>query len=87
MFRGGMGVRAIAMHFGVSASTIFRFRDCFEYTGSVKDGPPTGRPRKRTDVEDPYIRVTSHRNRFMSAPKLAGHLNATSHVHVAPQTI
>ena len=87
IFRDGMGVRAIALHFGVSASTISRLRDRFEHTGSVKDSPRSGRPKKTTDVEDRYIRVTSHQNRFMSAPKLADHLYATSHVRMTPQTI
>ena len=45
MFRDGMGVTAIALHFGVSASTISRLRDRFEHTGSVKDRPRSGRPR------------------------------------------
>ena len=87
MFRGGMGVRAFGLHFGVSASTISRLRDRFEHTGSVKDRPRSDRHRKTTDVEDRYIRVTSRRNRFMSAPKLADHLYATSHVRMTPQTI
>ena len=45
MFRDGMGVTAIALHFGVSASTISRVRDRFEHTRSVKDRPRSGRPR------------------------------------------
>ena len=87
MFPDGMGVRAIALHFGVSASTISHLRDCFEHTGIIKDRPHSGRPRKTTDIEDRYIRVTSRRNRFMSAPKLTDHLYATSHVRMTPQTI
>ena len=87
MFRDGMGVRAIALHFGVSASKTSCLRDRFEHTGSVKDRPRSGRPRKTTDFEDRYIRVTSRRNRFMSAPKLADHIYATSHVRMTPQTI
>ena len=78
-FRDGMGVRAIGLHFRVSASTISRLRDRFEHTGSVKDRPRSDRRRKTTGVENRYIRVTPSRNRFMSAPKLAYHLYATSH--------
>ena len=82
MLPSGMGVKAIALHFGVSASTISRLQDRFEHTGSV-----SGRPRKTRDVEDSYIRVTFHRNGFISAPKLAGHLYTMSQVRVTPQTI
>ena len=87
MLPSGMGVKAIALHFGVSASTISRLQDRFEHTGSVKDCPRSGRPRKTRDVEDSYIRVTFRRNGFISAPKLAGHLYTMSQVRVTPQTI
>lgn len=87
MLQGGMGVRAVSLHFGVSPSTISRLRDRFDETGSVQERPRSGRPRKTTDVEDRYVRVTSRRNRFLSAPKLANHLYTTSHVRVTPQTI
>ncbi len=87
MLRGGMGVNAVARHFGVSGSTISRLRDRFDETGSVQDRQRVGRPRKTTPIEDRYVKLTSRRNRFISAPKLANHLYRTSHVRVSPQTI
>ena len=64
------GVRAydVARHFGVEERTVFRLLARFRVTGSVKDRPRSGRPRKATPREDRYI-VTSS---FHGRPKACG---------------
>ena len=71
MLHGGASVRAVSRHFGVSASTISRLNQLYQETGRVQDRPRSGRPRKTSAIDDRCIEVTSRRNRFMSAPRLA----------------
>ena len=62
MFRDGMGVRGIVLHYGVSASTISRLRDRFGHTGSVKDHPHSGRhwwPLHQGNVSSKPIHVST----------------------------
>jgi len=56
----------VARNIGVSHCTISRLQTKFNATGSLKDRPFTGRPRKSTANEDRYITLISHRNRFIS---------------------
>ena len=67
MFEAGMAVTHVARNIGVSHCTIARLRTKFNATGSLKDRPRTGRPRKTTSNEDHYITLTSCHNRFASS--------------------
>jgi len=66
MLEAGMAVTHGARNIGVSHSTISRLRAKFNTTGSLKDRPFTGRPRKSTANEDRYITLISRHNRFIS---------------------
>lgn len=87
MLNGGVSVRDVARHFGVCPSTISRLKSRFNATGSVADRQRSGRPRKTSQHEDRYVKITSRRNRFMSAPKLASRLYTTTGTRVTAQTI
>jgi len=58
MLEAGMAVTHVARNIGVSHCTISRLRTKFNATGSFKDRPRTGRPRKTTANEDRYITLT-----------------------------
>ena len=45
----------VARHFGISARTVTRILAKFNYTGTVKDLPQSGRPRVTTQREDAFI--------------------------------
>ena len=64
------GKAHVAPNIGVSHSTISRLRTKFNATGSLKDRPHTGLPRKTTANEDCYITLTSHGNRFASSQRI-----------------
>jgi len=66
MLETGMAVAHVARNIGVSQCTISRLLTKFNATGSLKDRPLTGRPRKSTANEDRYITLISRRNLFIS---------------------
>ena len=55
MLTAGMRNKEVASHSQVSENTISHLSTKFRQTGSVKDVPRTGRPRKMTRREDNYI--------------------------------
>jgi len=61
MLEAGMAVTHVARIIGVSHCTISRLRTKFNATGSLKDRPLIGRPRKSTANEDRYITLISRR--------------------------
>lgn len=71
MLTAGRKNKDVARHFQVSESSISRLRAKFRQTGSVKDRPRTGRPRKTTGREDNYMVTSSRRDRFLSGTKIA----------------
>ena len=70
MLEAGMAVTHVARNIGVSHRTISRLRTKFNATGSLKDRPRTGLPRKTTANEKRYITLASHRNRFASSQRI-----------------
>ena len=59
-------------------STVSLLRNTFKQTGNVADRPRSGRPRKTTPHEDPFLTTSSRRNRFLPSRKLGRLLwNAT----------
>ena len=87
MLEGRMLVTAAARQIGVHHSTVSRLRSRYEAIGSLKDYRRTGRPRKTSAAEDRYIIMTSRRNHFMSARKVANQLRAATGTRVSVQTI
>ncbi len=86
MLEAGMNVAAVSRSIGCSRSTISRLRSRFLDTGSLKDRPRAGRPRKTSDNEYRYITLTSRRNRFYSGQKLANHLFVTTGTRISAKT-
>ena len=64
----------VAGRFGCNERTIYRLQEHFRQTGSAKDRPRSGRPRKMTPREDRYLVTSLRRNGFMAASKLTEHL-------------
>lgn len=50
MLMGGMSVKGVSWQLEVQASTITRLRQRHDETGTVRDRPKSGRPRKRQNV-------------------------------------
>ena len=71
MLEAGMSSRAIAYHFGISKRSIERLRVRERQTGSVKDRPKSGRPRKTSFAENRRIKTIHLMNRLQSASKTA----------------
>ena len=74
LLEAGMRANDVAGRFGGNERTIYRLQARFRQTGSTKDRPHSGRPRKTTPREDRYLVTSSRRNRFMAASKLTEHL-------------
>lgn len=55
------------------AKTIKRYDE----TGSYEDRPRKGKPRATSAAEDKFIRITSLRNRQLTAPQITAHINAS----------
>ena len=85
----GQSSRKISRTLNVSsavAKTIKRYDE----TGSHEDRPRTGRPRVTSAAEDKFIRVTSLRNRQLTAPQIRAHINAlqsSSSRHISTATV
>jgi len=56
MLEAGMAVTHVARNIGVSLCTITRLRTKFNATGSLKDRPRTGRPRKLLQMKTAILR-------------------------------
>jgi len=78
MLEAGKAVTHVARNIGVSHCTISRLRTKFNASGSLKDRPRTGRPRKTTANEDRYITLTLRRNRFASSQRITDQFYTTT---------
>lgn len=67
MLRGGVTVGAVAAHFGVHHTTIYRLARRFQVTGSVNDRPRSGAPRVTTPRQDRRICRSHLADRFQTA--------------------
>ena len=56
MLAGGMTVNDVAVIFGVHRTIIFRIAQRFRTTGTAKDRPRSGRPKRLTPREERYIK-------------------------------
>ena len=63
MLDAGMPVNDVANHFGVQRCTVSRLRTRYQQTGSAKDPPRSGRPKKTNQRENNYIVTSSRRHR------------------------
>ena len=79
-------LRTEGQFLNVSPKTIKRYDE----TGSHEDRPRKGRPRVTSAAEDKFIRVTSLRNRKLTAPQIRAQINATqssSSRHISTSTV
>ena len=67
MLQAGATQRYAAAQFGVRQSVVQRIWQRFLDTGSVEEGPKSGRPRKTSAVDDRYIVAMSRCQRFDTA--------------------
>ena len=82
----GQSVRKIAKTFNVSPSAVKRYNE----TVSHEDRPRKERPRVTSAAEDKFIRVTSLRNRKLTAAQIRDQMNATqssSSRHISRTTV
>ncbi|XP_005108865.1 uncharacterized protein LOC101863616 [Aplysia californica] len=71
MLRANTPVANVARTFNVTRDTIYRLMNRLQTSGSVQDGPRTGRPRATTPAHVRYIRVLYLRDRLQPATKTA----------------
>jgi transposase len=67
IFQAGQVQRAVAGQFNVSQNVISRLWNGFQHTGNVAERPRSGRPRKTTMRQNPYLSNMAKRQRFQSA--------------------
>jgi len=87
MLEAGMSLTDVALQFIRHVSTIHRLRHRLQGTGSVKDRPRSGRPRKTTPREDRFIVTSSRRNRRYSSRKLMRLLRNATGTRVSDQSV
>ncbi|KAF0026156.1 hypothetical protein F2P81_020893 [Scophthalmus maximus] len=73
----GQSVRKIGKTLKVSPSAVAKTIKRYKETGSHEDRPRKGRPRVTSAAEDKFIRVTSLRNRRLTAAQIRDQVNAT----------
>ena len=72
----GQSVRKIAKTLNVSPSGVAKTIKRYKETGTHEDRPRKGRPRVTSASEDKFIRVTSLRNRKLTAAQIRDQMNA-----------
>lgn len=87
MIQAGMNSVQVARRFGCHKSTITRLMQRLETTGSVKDRPRPGQPRKTSAQDDRSIRLRVLRNRRSTGVTLQRELRRTRGVWVSDRTI
>ena len=86
----GQSSRKISRTLNVSSSAVAKTIKRYDETGSHEDRPRKGRPRVNSAAEDKFIRVTSLRNRQLTAPQIRAHINAlqsSSSRHISTSTV
>ncbi|KAL7874590.1 hypothetical protein SRHO_G00055600 [Serrasalmus rhombeus] len=86
----GQSVRKIGKTLKVSPSAVAKTIKRYKETGSHEDRPRKGRPRVTSAAEDKFIRVTSLRNRRLTAGQIRDQVNATqnsSSRHISRTTV
>lgn len=87
MLESGATPRQVSLRFGCHRVTINRLRERLEETGSVKDRPRPGAPRKTSRADDREVQLRALRTRSINATKLQHHLRTARHVRVSAQTV
>lgn len=87
MVQSGMNSVQIARRMGCHKSTISRLMQRLEETGSVKDRPRPGQPRKSDERDDRSLRLRVLRNRRKTARQLQRELLGDRQVRLSTDTI
>ena len=80
-------MRKIARTLQLSVTTVAKTVKRFEQTGTLEDRKRSGRPRVTSKSDNKFIRVTSLRNRRLTAPEIQAQLNATRSTDVSTSTV
>ena len=80
-------VKDVAQHFHVSERAISRLRTKYRQTGTIKERPHPGRPRKSTRCEDNFIVTSSGCNRFLSSTRIAGLVRNATGTRICAKTV
>ena len=80
MSQTGLSNRRVAQSVGVHHSVIDCLMDRFQATGTVKNRPRAGRPRKTTPREDRLIARRTMRDNFTTASRIHAGLPFGGHV-------
>ncbi|CAJ0955651.1 unnamed protein product [Ranitomeya imitator] len=86
----GQSVQKIGKTLKVSPSAVAKTINRYKETGLHEDRPRKGRPRVTSAAEDKFIRVTSLRNRRLTAAQIRDQINATqssSSKHISTTTV
>uniref|UniRef100_A0A087X5Y2 Transposase Tc1-like domain-containing protein n=1 Tax=Poecilia formosa TaxID=48698 RepID=A0A087X5Y2_POEFO len=86
----GQSVQKIGKTLKVSPSAVAKTIKRYKETGSHEDRPRKGRPGVTSAAEDKFIRVTSLRNRRLTAAQIRDQVNATqssSSRHISATTV
>ena len=70
-----------------SRTTIWRLTQRFRTTGTVKDRPRSGRPKRLTPREERYIRITSGRDHFLRATRIVDRVRRATGVRISAQSV
>jgi transposase len=87
MLAGGMTVNDVAVSFGVHRTTIWRLGQHFRTTGTAKDRPRYGRPKRLTPREERYIRITADRDHFLLATRIVDRVRRATGVRTSAQAV
>ena len=87
MLAGGMTVNHVAVSFGVHRATIWRLGQHFRTTGTAKDRPRYGRPKRLTPREERYIRITANRDRFLLATRIVDRVRRATEDRISTKQI
>lgn len=85
--REGQSLRQIARTLQVSVSAVAKTIKRVEETGTHEDRTRSGRPKATSESENKFIRVTSLRNRQLSARDIQAQLNASRSTEVSTSTV
>ena len=83
----GQSLRKIARTLQLSVTAVAKTVKQFEQTGTLEDRKRSGRPRVTSKSDNKFIRVTSLRNRRLTAPEIQAQLNATRSTDVSTSTV
>jgi transposase len=87
MLEGRMTVKYIAVAFGVHSTTIWRLTQRLRTTGTAKDRPRSGRPKRLTPREERYIKIRAGRDHFLLATRIVDRVRRATGVHISAQAV